>query len=423
MSQLEVLRVRNLSGGRNTRDSLLALPDSMSSDDLNLVARNVGSIEKREGAIRFQAGALTAKPILGLHGFYRSDGHRFLLQVAGGELGYADGENGEQLIPIEGGFVNCQPWSFATLQDWCFMGNFADLVYRWDGETLYQAGLAEPSVPAGATYVDASDPDGQMAVGSYEYKILAKYPRLGPSNLISTSLSTGVAGLNNCIDLAGFDLPPGATSLGLYRTLVNPPSNPDLRIFYYVTDFTTSYRDLKGDDELLVEYEGDVAKPFNAAYLAAHRNRMWYGYCMERDASSSYPSRVAYSKLYQPDRLGGFVDVFPQDGDVVTGIIAYRGNLVVFKRRQIYQILGSSELDFEVRNTHTDRGCVAPMSIASVDNKIFFLSEDGVYVFDGAQTYRVSDPIRPDLESLTPLARLWASAGSHRGRYLLSVEL
>lgn len=423
MSQLEVLRVTNMSGGRNTRDSILALNDAQSPDDLNLIGRTIGSIQRREGTTAFTKSSFFNGPVLGMFRYYKKNGKKQLLLAAGDELWYADGDDSEALKRIGRGFVTCQPWTFSVLQDFVYMGNFADLVYRWDGETLYQSGLAEPTYPAGFSVTPGNDVDGQMDLGSYNYKIMAVYGRLGPSNLTTEVMSATLVGVQNKVDFAGFELPAGATTLRLYRTLVNPPSNPALRIFYQVGDFVSSYTDMKNDDELINQYQGDTLKPFNAAYLTAHRNRMWYGYCMERDASESYSSRVAYSQLYQPDRIGGFVDVFPNDGDIITGIHALRGNLVVFKRRSIYQILGSSELDFEVRSTHADIGCVAPRSIAAVNNRLYFLAEDGVYYFDGGQVGRISDVINPDLEVLTGLNRFWAAGGSFDGQYLLSVSL
>lgn len=425
MSELQIERVGDLSGGRNSRASEFLVGNNESPDDLNLVAKTVGAIQRRDGSQELFGAAVSSHPVLGLHAFYKSDGSKYIIFGTGDELWYYDKDANTQ-TRISTGFDMCQPWSFATFQDWCYCSNFADIPYRWDGTNLRAVGLNAPTF-SGA--LAAAGADGFLSNGTYYYRITADYGALGESNLSAEALTIAAAAANH-VDIPDqtANLPTGAVGFKLYRTLVNPPSNPDLRVYYLVDSFSSTYTDTTADNALLVEYPGDRATPYNAAFLAAHNNRMWYGYLQERDNSVAYPSRVAYSALYQPDILGdaavdtGFIDIYPNDGDAITGIRPLRGNLVVFKRHKIYQILGTSIRDFEVRDTHSDVGCMAPMSIANVNNKLFFLSEKGVYYFDGQGTVRVSDNIDLDIRSLTSDSKVWAFGGSHRNRYYLSVS-
>lgn len=429
MSELLVQRILDFSGGRNTAESDHRLPDSVSPDDLNLLGRQIGAIEKRKGTSRWTTFAPANAPILGLHRFYKSDGSKYLVYSAGSKLMYED--TSRVVHTIDEGFVPCQPFNFATFNDWCYMANFADLCYRWDGTSLIQTGLVKSSVPAGLSGVETGV-GGFMDNGTYYYKVTASYGDLGDSNISAETLSATVAaGTNTSImtlpTLSAY-LPTGATKLNIWRTLKNPTANTNLRIYYLVGSTTGVFVDTKHDDELRVQYQGDRLSPYNAAFITKHRGRMWYAYLMERDGSLAYQSNVAYSAKNQPDILGdnandlGVLRVFPNDDDCITGIMPLRGNLVVYKNRHIYSIMGDSLLDFEIRDTHADVGCIAPMSLVSGDNRHYFLSDRGIYAFDGTKPVLVSESIRPDLEALNPTSKKWAFGCYRKNRYYLSVQ-
>lgn len=425
MSEPQPERVDDLSGGRNSNSSELLVKNNQSPDDLNLIAKTRGAVERRPGFERLFGAAVTTHPVLGAGTFYKSDGNHWIVFGSGPDL-WAHNLTTAETSRIDTGFISCQPWSFQTFQDWVYCTNFADIMVRWDGTNIRNVGLTVPVMSGAAA---AAGADGFLSASTYYYRMTADYGARGESNLSSESL-TVVAGANNHVTIPdqSANLPTDAEGFVLYRTLQNPPANTNLRVYYRVGTFTASYTDLKADDELLTEYVGDRPMPYNAAFLAKHVNRMWGGNLMERLGTAAYNSRVQYSALYQPDILGdglddpGFIDVYPNDGDIVTGIRPLNGNLVVFKRHKIYQILGTSLLDFEVRDTHADVGCIAPQSIAEVGNKLFFLSEKGVHFFNGQGTLRVSDAIDSDLRFLSPEARLWAFGGSFRNRYYLSVS-
>jgi hypothetical protein len=53
-------------------------------------------------------------------------------------------------------------------------------------------------------------------------------------------------------------------------------------------------------------------------------------------------------------------------------------------------------------------GCIAPESIASVADKVFFLSDDGVCAWSGGQVEIISHKVRPTLDAVNP----WAASGA-----------
>ncbi len=425
---METINVRSLGGGRNTRDSEFELADAQSPDELNLIATRTGAVERRAGFNPFTHYSWTTDPVLGLNAFYKRDQNRYLMVAAGEELWAVDIVNGTQQR-LGTGFVPCQPFNFAVMNDWVYIANFADLVYRWDGiNPIRQAGLSTPAMPAGASAADTGvSATSTKEAGTRYYRYRVNYGQLGKSNLSTGSVNATSGAAGRQITVSGItDIPVDGVSLELYCTLTNPTLGAD-SVYYFHSEWGGGdVIDEKSNNDLLLEYEGDIGLPLNAQFVTNHNQRMWYAYCMERDGSEIYPSRVYYSEFNQPDRVDAlnFIRVFEDDGDFITGIATLRGNLVVFKKNTIYQVLGFSEADFQVREVHGSVGCIAPLSIASVNNKLYFLGEGpSVYYFDGARSVRVSDVIQPDLDQVTDTSVFWAAGFSHKDRYGLSVNV
>jgi hypothetical protein len=259
------------------------------------------------------------------------------------------------------------------------------------------------------------------------------------------------------------------TELEIWRSLnvqTNLHSGVKDLPYYYVDTVkfpdtgAVEYEDSKNDDQLLTLYEGNTySEPYGvelcefgqwtammyengyqptprARYVHEHRNRMWFANIQQdevdpRDQTGEYPdtvsrveypSRVYWSDLYQPDRWDGFVDVFPEDGDEITGICSLHNNLVVMKRTHTYLILGSSPDNFEVRLANPNRGCVAPRTLQVMDNAVIARGVDAVHAFDGANFVSISEKIRPDIEAVQRQYREFCAAGVWRSRYYLAQE-
>jgi hypothetical protein len=283
---------------------------------------------------------------------------------------------------------------------------------------------------------------------------------------------TNTYGVNMDLTAPVVQLPPGAVALRIYRTQGIPVidgsisgSRPEVwwAPYYYLdevrlADLVTPYRDNIPDQEL-----GDISpigplEPLHtpyARYITAHATRVFYANCTPRwleqwkkvdftdnagsitdvswethrqaiywlNTGPDQTSRVYWTQPNTPDNVEGFLDVFPQDGDVITGIISVGPNLLVLKRRHTYQILGYSPDDFEVRLVSQNVGCVAPRSIAIMPHQesAIWLGDDAVYTFDGGAIRRVSDKIRADLLAIPRESKAMAVGVVHENRYHLSV--
>lgn len=72
------------------------------------------------------------------------------------------------------------------------------------------------------------------------------------------------------------------------------------------------------------------------------------------------------------------------DGGIITGLVATRGALYVFQEKCIRRVVYvGGDLIMRIDKLIDGIGCIEPNSVASWGQLMFFLSEDGWYMFDG----------------------------------------
>lgn len=128
------------------------------------------------------------------------------------------------------------------------------------------------------------------------------------------------------------------------------------------------------------------------------------------------PSRLYYSG--GGDRLedftvsggGGFIDISKNDGQIGTGMQVFKDSLLVFKERSIYNFGFASSGAPQIQLVNPGIGCIAPRSIVSVENDVFFASEFGIYTigneagfaFDVLRSNELSAKIRLIYQAIEP---------------------
>lgn len=114
-----------------------------------------------------------------------------------------------------------------------------------------------------------------------------------------------------------------------------------------------------------------------------------------------YTSRVYWSALDSISTWDSadFRDVGFNDGEDITGITVLGNLLVIFKTRSIWVagFTGDADIPFTVEKTRSYVGCTAGESIAEIDNGLVFMSDDGIYFFDGNNSFKMSDKINTTL--------------------------
>ena len=135
-----------------------------------------------------------------------------------------------------------------------------------------------------------------------------------------------------------------------------------------------------------------------ARFAASHVDRMWTAYTTED--GSDYPNRVRFSHPFFPEswRSADYIDIV-EGGSGITAIVPFNGNLLVFKKRGVFAILGYSTDTFQVVTLSTEVGAVNPQAIAVSERAIYFFSwPDGLMMYDGQRFLDLFPQIRPAIQ-------------------------
>lgn len=128
-----------------------------------------------------------------------------------------------------------------------------------------------------------------------------------------------------------------------------------------------------------------AGSPPKFSFAVEHINRVWAA------GDKSHPSRLYYSVDFTPadwtSSGSGFIDISPSDGDVITGLQSFRGDLFVFKgpnKGSIQRITGSSPTGddpFARSDFVKGIGSVNHNSIVTFGNDLGFMWSDGTFRF------------------------------------------
>jgi hypothetical protein len=302
------------------------------------------------------------------------------------------------------------------------------------------------SAPNAAGNVTLTAAAGTLAIGTYFY-VITRQTIMPDGSISETS-----------VDLNEFENPPQITLSGAGGVTVNHingltwiGTNDDGTAFttnlyrqssnqagyLLVTNLTTNaaYTDTTSDQDLLANAELEVNRdpppvgPGNLGHLCLHKSRVWC-FVVQRNASTQHVTQVQlwYSNLDRPWEFDSTSQVLLLQGDItsvpVSGNVNYfarYGNqpaglgvvgtiLLALTRRQTWAVYGDSSSDFLQRQLF-NIGCSAPRSITPVVGGAFWLSENGVYFFDGSSPTYDSEKIASYLRKIPGSPGAPGSAG------------
>lgn len=123
--------------------------------------------------------------------------------------------------------------------------------------------------------------------------------------------------------------------------------------------------------------------PPKAKYIEVWNSRVWLVDAV--NSNRVHASALGNAEDWTTTGAAGriILDIDPGDGDEITGLVAFRNNLFVFKRKKIHVISAISTPATDPDNLRVDIftsniGCFAPYSIQPVLNDVLFLSDSGV---------------------------------------------
>ena len=319
---------------------------------------------------------------------------------------------------------------FVQVGDILIIVNGRDANKKWDGRDLTPLGIAavpeSPTIFLGEGIVDGIFTNLSWKEGENDHKV--EYVRTWVNDHGQESEPSSVSNLLDTSD---------ATTDYRYTIFVagdgDPPSDDVIESNYYrrvdsgtwysvqktsIRSFTWFDHTLPGTEPVdTLSTVGTNLPPPLARFAFPFRGRVYY-------ASVSDPSFLHYSRLINgtpaPESVPAtnFIDVASGDGDIVTGWALSQDFAVVFKRNSMFQLTHDKTETPIIAPVFTGAGCVSDRAVASLDGRVFFLSDTGVYVFDGSSVKPISRELN-DLVAQLPKACIedafaWASIEDRR---------
>lgn len=123
-----------------------------------------------------------------------------------------------------------------------------------------------------------------------------------------------------------------------------------------------------------------------------------------------------------------YVDINKDDGDRITAFAKFREVLIIFKEKSIFQLTFDSIGVPIVQGVTKNYGCVSHRAVDNVDNDVFFLSRNGIYVLGDEANYanvirtnELSARVHPIIEAINENQYIRASGIFYGYTYYLGV--
>lgn len=131
-------------------------------------------------------------------------------------------------------------------------------------------------------------------------------------------------------------------------------------------------------------------------FAVFHKNRLFL-------VDTTNPTKLVYSDLsdYQTYTSTNFIYVpAPKSGDPVVGMVVFQDNLTIFTRKTKWVLFGDDPGNFVLRQSSGKKGATNQSVIASDPNYIYFLSDDGIYRYNGSSDELISDDIQNEVDGI-----------------------
>lgn len=161
-----------------------------------------------------------------------------------------------------------------------------------------------------------------------------------------------------------------------------------------------------------------------AKCVALFNNYLFLANCVV--GGVTHKSRLCWSNIGDTNTWGSanFIDIARNDGQEIQRVITLGDRFVVFKTRSIYIVgfTGDNNIPFIVQKSASAVGCIAPFSVQELENGLVFLSHDGLYYFDGNNSYKISDRIQTTIDGFnqTRLSNARSMVKGKKNQYFCS---
>lgn len=152
------------------------------------------------------------------------------------------------------------------------------------------------------------------------------------------------------------------------------------------------------------EWQNSYASPTGthmpkANLCATHIDRLWVADTYE--GSTLYPNRIRWShpSVAESWRQEDYIDVVG-GGSGITALVSFGDQLLIFKKRAVFALLGYDEETFQLVPLTTEIGAINAQAIAASEQGVFFFSwPDGLFVYNGQGFTDLFPVLRPLIQS------------------------
>jgi len=387
-----VFVIDDFSKGLNTKSSPFTLQKTESD-----IAENIrfntkqNSFSKRDKTIVY--GDAGNDPILGMHRFYMSGGDKVLLVNYSDSVSKGSDSTGvfTEILDLTTGDRKAQ-WE--TWHNLAIGTDGYNQPYKYDGTSSSATYLGS------ALATDAGS--GAGPDGTYTYKVVCY--------TASYSLSLGAASntitvSDNDIDLTMIPICPDTflgedvTGRKIYRTENGGSTYKLLSNGTIANNTATTLTDSDADGALGADLSvTSTATPPKGKLILVHGNRLWIF------NNPDNPSRAYYSDDGSHDYFPtiNYLDIRQNDGDEITFAKNLLGKLTIGKNNTIQKIYteGTPQEDWEISDPFSMVGCHAMYSAVNTPMGIVYLSNNGLYTFNGQYSTLISDQVTPEIKDI-----------------------
>ena len=382
----------DFSGGLNSKSSEFTLKKNEADIVENIrFDTEQHSFSKRDKTVIY--GTAGSDSILGMHRFYMSGGDKILLINYSDSVASGDDSTGlfTEILDLTTGDRKAQ-WE--TWHDLAIGTDGYNQPYKYDGTS------ASATYLGSALATDAGS--GAGPDGTYSYKVQCYTTSYDfsfdtPSNEITVS--------DNDIDLSMIPICPD-TYLG--EDIVG-------RYVYRTGDGDSTYVLLSNGDiadntsVTLTDSDADGARagaysptstlaPPKGKLILVHSDRLWLL------NNPDHPSRAYYSDTSSHEYFPAinYLDIRQNDGDEITLGENLLGKLVIGKNNSMQKIYtdGTPADDWEISDPFNAIGCHAIYSAVNTPIGIVYLSNNGLYTFNGQSSTLISDQVTPEIRDI-----------------------
>ena len=364
-------------------------------------AEDAKNLDFSSGTLRKRAGWSESADfsaygrIGGLYQYEQNDGTLIRLVHAGQKLFVWDPLTGTQTELGSNVMSTLEPSEFFTVNNRVFFGTPSGFKVT-DGTSVFAVNIAQPSA---APSVAAAAHAGTVIpkLGTYDYKITfysTTWGQESPASAASSPVTT--TAVNGQINLTSLPtaVPGGADARvdqkRIYRRKVSASESVWTRIAD-VTLATSSYNDTISDNDVDVTR---IAPPSanlapSSMKAAAYQGGVFFF------IDWTLPTTVYYTLPNQPWVVAGSLEIGSAgDSDPITGLVAFQGNVVVFKEASTWQLSGTTTSNFYVRRIKRGVGCVCDRAIVEVNDVLYFGGQDDIYRYDGGDFQRIGKKVK-----------------------------